>query len=750
MASRELPVSIALAALSAAAALSFGAVFASDAYVGAVLGAALLPHALGWVTRRWTPSAIWGAAVSLAGLVLYVGALGQASPSRLVNQVESGWRALNNQGAPVRVTEGTLLLAVLAVWAVASVADELTFRWDASIGALFPALVAVMLVRAWGLSRAWVPDTIFFGVAAAAFLALQHQALIARGRTRVGRPTGRVAPRVLLAAIAMGLIAILVGAGLASVFGGGYTSGAFAPAAGTGNGSYTAGVPPLVAVGDKLQRNAHQELFTVKADRPAYWRLTALDQYSSTSGGEWTLSAHGANAVGVGLSRLVPAGALHQTYRIGPLGERWMPAAYDPASVSRPDTLVVLDSDTLATGQSTVSGLRYSVVSQVEPTTITAALRLGTAAPVPKSLARFTQLPSDIPAIVRETARGVTTGRTLPYDQAAALRDYFRSGLFTYDATVVLGDDENAMTRFLTERRGFCVQFASTFAVMARSLGIPARVAVGFTPGTRDAAGVYHVTNDEAHAWPEIYLSGIGWTDLFDPTPRSAQPGASALPSDPPSPPPTMKTTQPTPTTVVPTPTSPSGSSSGASSSGSASAPRRPTISAPSGGSGGGLSSLTWVVLLVGLLASGGLATVVVASIRKARRRARRRHASPPAEQVAGAWAEALDGLADAGVAWPASLTPLEVAGGLPDPVRPEVAPPLRSLAGRYTAARYGSAPPDPAAVDAAWRDADEVHRKLVAALRVSDRGRARLRRVRVMRGRERPGGCGDMVSGWC
>jgi transglutaminase-like putative cysteine protease len=524
----------------------------------------------------------------------------------------------------------------------------------------------------------------------------------------------------------MGLVAILVGGGIASAVLGGYPNGRFAHTRTTGGSNYQ--VTPYVAFGARLTQGNRQRLFTVKANQPAYWRLTALDQYSSTNGGEWTLNANGNNAVRQGLSGSVPANALHQTYRIGPLDARWMPAAYDPVSVTRPDTLVVLDSHTLVSGPSTVSGLRYSVVSQVGPA-ITARLRLGTAAPVPKSLSRFTQLPSDIPALVRETARGVTAGRTLPYDQAAALRDYFQSGLFTYDPKVNLGDSEDDMARFLTDRHGFCVQFASTFAVMARSLGIPARVAEGFTPGTRDASGVYQVTNDEAHAWPEIYLSGIGWTDLFDPTPTTGQPGASAPSNEAPSP--TTKTTQPTPTTVAPTPTVPSGSSGGSSSGGSAPAPRGPvSVSAPpsASSSGGGWSTGTWALLLVGLLAVSALTTVVVASMRKARRRARRRDASPPAEQVAGAWAEALDGLADAGVAWPASLTPLEVAGGLPEPVGPKVAPPLQSLAGRYTAARYGPAAPDPAAVDAAWRDADEVHRKLVAALRVSDRMRARLR----------------------
>jgi hypothetical protein len=73
MAARELPVSVALAALSATVALAFGAVFASGAYVAPLVGAALLPHAIGWVTRRWTRSGTRGAAtVALGQLTVIV------------------------------------------------------------------------------------------------------------------------------------------------------------------------------------------------------------------------------------------------------------------------------------------------------------------------------------------------------------------------------------------------------------------------------------------------------------------------------------------------------------------------------------------------------------------------------------------------------------------------------------------------------------------------------------------------------
>src|SRR5262249_18439893 len=123
-----------------------------------------------------------------------------------------------------------------------------------------------------------------------------------------------------------------------------------------------------------------------------------------------------------------------------------------------------------------------------------------------------------------------------PYTKAKALRDYFRGSDFTYDTKVDSFDNGSAILQFLNDKRGFCVQFASAYAVMARTLGIPARVAVGFTPGERDANGTFHVSSHDAHAWPEIYLNGVGWTHMFDPTPPRAgvapAPGGSELPNE--------------------------------------------------------------------------------------------------------------------------------------------------------------------------------------------------------------------------
>jgi transglutaminase-like putative cysteine protease len=730
MATRELPVSVTLAALSATVALAFGAVFTSGAYVGPLVGAALLPHAIGWITRRWTRSGTRGVAIAAVALVVYtvglLGAPGPATASQLFDRLQSGWTVIQNSTVPIPATGGTVLLAVLVMWLVATLTDTLAFRHRMSVGALAPAMMTEISVRAWS-TRGWVPSTVGFGVAAVLFLALQHQVLLSQSRTPVGQSAGGYVPRLLVTAFIAGVAAVLIGAAVAPALpGGGYP---IFRDIGTGlGGSYQAKTPPEVNLGDALHRGARQELFTVRASQPAYWRQTALDTYSDVSGGQWTLNASGNGAVGQNLSGPAPAGALHQTYHIGPLGERWMPAAFDPVTVSRSGTLVVRASATLVTSQPSVDGLTYTVDSRLAQVAATPAERAATAAPIPPSLRPYVALPASVPADVRATTKQLTQRLTNPYDEAAALRSFFRDGSFVYDLNTVLGDNADAMSHFLQVRHGFCVQFATTYAVMARLAGIPARVAIGFTPGTRDAKGIYHVTNYESHAWPEVWLAGLGWTDQFDPTPTSSLPGASHLPGEPPNVGASTPRSTPVPTTApaatAPGPPGTPGSPNGGGVSSPPVSPGR-GVTVTRSPTGGGVSAVGGVLLIAALVFGGLALAAAVLLARKRRRRARRRAGSDASALITGAWAEVVDELRGSGVAWPVSLTPLELASGIQARIDGGIAPPLTSLARRYTAARYGEFAPPSGSGEAAWRDADAVLRALEAGLDLRTRLRA-------------------------
>jgi transglutaminase-like putative cysteine protease len=123
-----------------------------------------------------------------------------------------------------------------------------------------------------------------------------------------------------------------------------------------------------------------------------------------------------------------------------------------------------------------------------------------------------------IAAEMSQAAREATKGTTNMYDAATALADYLRT--FKYSTK---NDDppagQDAMVWFLQHQVGFCTFFASAMTLMARSLGMPARIAVGYTSGGYDAkTGTYIVKESASHAWTQIYFAQYGWVN-FEPTP---------------------------------------------------------------------------------------------------------------------------------------------------------------------------------------------------------------------------------------
>ncbi|WP_315095795.1 DUF3488 and transglutaminase-like domain-containing protein [uncultured Cellulomonas sp.] len=121
----------------------------------------------------------------------------------------------------------------------------------------------------------------------------------------------------------------------------------------------------------------------------------------------------------------------------------------------------------------------------------------------------------DVGALARELTQDAGT----PYEQAMALQTYFRATTnFTYDTRVAPSRSDDAVWDFLQSTRGYCVQFATSMAMMARTLDIPARVGVGFLPGESDRNGGYLVSGQKSHAWPELFFEDFGWV-RFEPTP---------------------------------------------------------------------------------------------------------------------------------------------------------------------------------------------------------------------------------------
>ena len=102
-----------------------------------------------------------------------------------------------------------------------------------------------------------------------------------------------------------------------------------------------------------------------------------------------------------------------------------------------------------------------------------------------------------------------------------AIMQHLKSPAFTYDPNIDLQDNSQALADFLSQKKGFCQQFASLMAVMLRSIGIPARIGLGFTQGdpVANETGTYIVHGHDYHSWVEVPFEGYGWL-TFDPTPR--------------------------------------------------------------------------------------------------------------------------------------------------------------------------------------------------------------------------------------
>ncbi len=133
-------------------------------------------------------------------------------------------------------------------------------------------------------------------------------------------------------------------------------------------------------------------------------------------------------------------------------------------------------------------------------------------------------LPPGVPSLVRELAFGVTEEAPTKFQKGVALQTWFREdGDFEYDLSKApVGNGVNTLEAFLSEddggRVGYCEQFASAMAVMARILEIPARVAVGFLDPQQVGPNSYEYSTHDLHAWPELYFEGAGWV-RFEPTP---------------------------------------------------------------------------------------------------------------------------------------------------------------------------------------------------------------------------------------
>ena len=209
-------------------------------------------------------------------------------------------------------------------------------------------------------------------------------------------------------------------------------------------------------------------------------------------------------------------------------------AADQPASFSLPITVTRNQNgnDTSwYSRQPLVSGEKYTAVSYVSSASEAdlrqvpfPALSNG-ADPLfffpPAILARYLQVPGDLQndRVVEQMLHEWTDSFTTMYDKVLALENHLRSQYTYSQHNDNPPPDQDAVAWFLkTERKGFCTFFASTMVMLARMLGIPARVASGYTNGAFDQnTKLWTVKGTDAHTWAQIYFAGYGWIN-FEPS----------------------------------------------------------------------------------------------------------------------------------------------------------------------------------------------------------------------------------------
>ncbi|WP_414169504.1 transglutaminaseTgpA domain-containing protein [Streptoverticillium reticulum] len=543
-----------------------------------------------------------------------------------------------------------------------------------------------------------------------------------------GRPPAAVRTGRRIGAVALG-IALVVPAALPSIDEGLLQAHGAGDGPGDDGGTISA-VNPLVSLQNSLNQPENREVLRYRTSsentQDLYLRIVALDSFDGSS---WRASERRVTDVPdplptpAGLSPAVRTDPVNTSVAAaGSYGQTYLPMPYPAERVLvggqwryEPEGRALVGDH----GQST-RGLRYQVSSLlVEPT----AAQLAAAPAPPEQLLRaYTRVPASLPGVVAETARKVTAGTTSAYQQAVKLQDWFSaSGGFRYDTQVQTGGGSNAIVKFLEDRQGFCVHFAFSMATMARTLGIPARVAVGFTPGTPQPDGSVSVGSKDAHAWPELYFEGAGWT-RFEPTPtRGTQPDYSV---------------DRAPTTADPGAPAPLPSRAGAPSavpSADADCPpqerrlgecRGQVLQADTDGTGGGPLRLTTAVVVAAALAA--LILPLVPPLWRRRARARRLGRGGAVEGTLAAWQEMTDSAWDYGIPPDEAQTPRNAAARI---VRiAELDGPAAEAAGRLaTAVEQALYAPDPRPAGDPAADAERVRAGLHATALRSTRLRAAL-----------------------
>jgi len=533
---QRLTAGVATAFVAAASALALGRVFEGNGPTLRLLLAGLISAVIATLLER--RSLVLASIASLIGFAIAIGLLvfpdttwfGLPTAETLRAALDAAARVGDQarvQVAPAPPLRPLMLAGVAGVWAAVFAAHSLAFRAGSPLLALMPPVALV------GFADSVLEDVIrpIFGLL---FLAAAAAMLFADGLRRVqgwgpvwtgpGRgarldvAAGRGARRVAAGAVMVAALAPIVVPGFGSQGVIDFST----------SGDDRLRIDPLVSVQNGLQRDDQVPYFEVEAEVGRYWRLVALPNFD---GRVWRPDADPPVVPVVPGGQLVssaPADRTEETTEVtftttGELDLPWLPMPHPPLSTTAPIDGMRWDPEggSIAIDEGLGEGVTYSVTADVvQPTPDELRQEQPTAT---ESGVRYTLVPPDLPdEIGNEAARWTLGSGATMYDKIIAIQERLTDTTeFTYDEDVPASSSDRAMVEFLTvTKRGFCQQFAATMATMLRTLSIPARLAVGFTPGEiKGSADRFVVTNHNLHVWVEVLFPSYGWVP-FEPTPN--------------------------------------------------------------------------------------------------------------------------------------------------------------------------------------------------------------------------------------
>lgn len=536
-----------------------------------------------WVARSYRLSRLGIVAVNVGGLSVAV--LRITAPASLVlgilptaetmttvrTELGFAWEIIRFGAAPVLPVAGLVALLAIVFWGLGAIgATGVLTNRPALV--VVPALAFYLQLATLDRRAPGLPWLVTFAIVAGlivASLATPGDNATGRLRERSGVLIPRVSAHTTTAVAVVGaIVAVVTSNGLAAAV----------PEAGTlqwrtqtgiGSGLYGGSSFNLfVGMQQSLLSLSDDPVFYATVSRSApsndelYWRLISLDRYD---GENWLPGAQSWAKQGAtrwereDLQFQGPTVPVAARVQIADLRESILPTLYSPYALRSDEDLIregfrVREDGSVGIDLRTNPGWEYEIEADVPiPDIAYLASTGGILSPIfeeaasagvftqgpqsprflgrPENVADYLALPEDTALEVRNLARTVTEEGATTFEKSLILEAWLRDPRnFTYSTDVDTGHSSLDLAAWLLDpdsdnyRVGYCEQFATAMAVMARTLGIPSRVVLGFTPGDveqqADGTDVVVVRERNAHAWVELWMNGQGWV-RFDPTPRS-------------------------------------------------------------------------------------------------------------------------------------------------------------------------------------------------------------------------------------